>query len=83
MNTLTHSLSGALLVYVARPSLSKPNELPLRTRMTAGFVAATFPDSDFALRLINTLTYLNWHQGPTHSLLMLPIWAFLLAHLFS
>lgn len=51
--------------------------------MATGFVAAAFPDCDFALRLIDTLTYLNWHQGPTHSVVLLPVWAFMLAHLFS
>ncbi|MER0214635.1 MAG: hypothetical protein DU481_00255 [Nitrosomonas sp.] len=32
------------------------------------------------LRLIGTL---NWHQGPTHSLILLPLWAWLLAWLAS
>ncbi len=83
MDTLTHALSGALLVYVASSSIPKTDGLPLRIQMTTGFAAAVFPDLDFVLRAINTLTYLNWHQGPTHSLLMLPIWACLLAQLFS
>ena len=51
--------------------------------MAAGFFAAAFPDSDSVLRSIDTLTYLNWHQGLTHSVLLLPVWAILLAHLFS
>lgn len=51
--------------------------------MTVGFLAAAFPDCDFALRLIDTLTYLNWHQGVTHSVVLLPVWALLLAYLFS
>lgn len=46
-------------------------------------MAAAFPDCDFALRLIDTLTYLNWHQGVTHSVVLLPVWALLLAALFS
>lgn len=49
--------------------------------MLAGAAAAVFPDVDFALRLVDTLTYLNWHQGPTHSLLLLPLWAWGLAWL--
>lgn len=83
MDTLTHALSGALLVSAARSSLPETDIPPLRMLITAGFVAAVFPDLDFALRVFDTLIYLNWHQGPTHSLLMLPIWAYLLARLFS
>lgn len=83
MDPLTHALSGALLVRAVQPARQKLPALPLRTRLITGFIAATFPDVDVALRLIDTLTYLNWHQGPTHSLVMLPLWAFLLAHIFS
>lgn len=83
MDTLTHALSGALLVRAAEPALPRLKALPVRIRLIAGMTAAAFPDMDVVLRLIDTLIYLNWHQGPTHSLVMLPLWAFLLAHLFS
>lgn len=84
MDPLTHALSGALLVRAtASPAQSTEQVLPLRTRILVGFVAAAFPDLDLALRLIDTLTYLIWHQGPTHSLVMLPMWALLLSYLFS
>ncbi|MCO6428543.1 metal-dependent hydrolase [Nitrosomonas communis] len=83
MDPLTHALSGALLVRAAEPVLPALQVLPLRTRLTVGMIAAVFPDIDVALRLVDTLTYLNWHQGPTHALVMLPLWAFLLAHVFS
>jgi inner membrane protein len=82
MDPLTHALSGALLVRATAPLPRSQAELPLRFRVAAGFVAAAFPDLDFALRLIDTLTYLNWHQGPTHSLLLMPVWAWVLAYLF-
>lgn len=55
----------------------------MRLHMAAGFGAALFPDIDFALRLFGTLSYLNQHQGITHSLLMLPLWTLLLAVLFA
>ncbi|MBX9895422.1 MAG: metal-dependent hydrolase [Nitrosomonas sp.] len=80
MDPLTHALSGALL---ARATATAPARLPLRWQITAGFTAAAFPDIDLILRLIDTITYLNWHQGPTHSLILLPVWAWLLAWLFS
>ena len=84
MDPLTHALSGALLARATAPSAqSSEHVLPLRTRILVGFLAAAFPDLDLALRLIDTLTYLNWHQGPTHSLVMLPVWAFLLSYVFS
>ncbi|MDX5411325.1 MAG: metal-dependent hydrolase [Thauera sp.] len=81
MDPLTHALSGALLARAGAPR-RRPS-LPLRLHMAAGFGAALFPDIDFALRLFGTLTYLNQHQGITHSLLMLPLWTPLLAVLFA
>ncbi len=83
MDTLTHALSGVLLARATAPSQPRSNELTLRARVTTGFLAAAFPDCDFGLRLIDTLTYLNWHQGVTHSAVMLPVWALMLAYLFS
>ncbi len=83
MDTLTHALSGALLARATAPSNPRPDELTVRARMAVGFLAAAFPDSDFALRLIDTLTYLNWHQGATHSVVLLPVWAWMLANLLS
>ncbi len=87
MDPLTHALSGALLARAtARPQpqlQSGQPILPVRLQIATGFAAAAFPDIDLVLRLIDTLTYLNWHQGPTHSLLLLPLWAWLLAQLFS
>jgi len=83
MDTLTHALSGALLARATAPAQQRSDELTLRARVTTGFLAAAFPDGDFALRLIDTLTYLNWHQGLTHSAVMLPVWALMLAYLFS
>lgn len=95
MDTITHALSGALLAiaivpgrglsaerHVDRPERS-PGTLSQRERLTAGATAAAFPDIDFALRAIDTLTYLNLHQGVTHSLILLPFWALALAWLFA
>ena len=83
MDTLTHALSGALL---ARASARGDRDsLSLRQRTLAGFFAAAFPDSDYLLRLFtgDFITYLNYHRGATHSVLLLPLWALLLAWLFS
>jgi inner membrane protein len=83
VDTLTHALSGALLARAAAPGASRPDPLSPKARLAAGSAAAAFPDCDFALRLVDTLAYLNWHQGLTHSLVLMPAWAWGLAHLFS
>jgi inner membrane protein len=83
VDTLTHALSGALLARAAAPARHNPEQLNPKARAAAGFAAAAFPDIDFALRLADTLAYLNWHQGVTHSIVLLPLWAYALAHLFS
>ena len=65
------------------PGTAQPGTLSRRARLVAGAAAAAFPDIDFVLRAVDTLTYLNLHQGVTHSLLLLPAWALLLAWLFA
>lgn len=81
MDPFTHLLSGALAARATAPAQPGASALPLRLRLFAGAAAALFPDVDLALRLVDTLTYLNWHQGPTHAPLLLPAWAALLAWL--
>jgi len=81
MDTLTHALSGALIARATTPRRPRQGDLPLGWRMITGSIAATFPDIDFALRLVDTITYLNQHQGLSHSLLMMPVWALLLSWL--
>lgn len=83
MDPLTHALGGALLAAASVPARPQSPALPVRTRLAAAGAAALFPDLDLALRLVDTLSYLNWHQGPTHAPLLLPAWAFALAHLFA
>jgi inner membrane protein len=76
MDTLTHALSGML---VARASYQKEDQLPLWLRSWAGFFVAAFPDIDFISRFFGITAYLNIHRGITHSVLMIPLWALLLA----
>ena len=81
MDTVTHALSGALL---ARATWRNQNTLSLRQRTLVGFLTAAFPDIDYILRLTTDfIVYLNYHRGITHSVLMLPLWALLLALIFS
>lgn len=80
MDTLTHALSGALLARATAPS-ARAGALPLRRRVGIGFVAAAFPDSDVVTSWFSPLAYLYQHRGVTHSLVMLVLWALLLAWL--
>jgi len=81
LDTLTHALSGALL---ARATASHGAPSPGMARwVAAGFIAAAAPDLDFVFNLGGPLTYLLNHRGVTHSILMLPLWAFVLAWLLS
>lgn len=79
MDTLTHALSGALVARVTAAPTPGPGALPLGRRVFVGFLAAAFLDLDFVAAYVSPVTYLLHHRGLTHSLLLLPIWAFLLA----
>jgi inner membrane protein len=82
MDTLTHALSGALAARATEPSVPRSGRLPRRLRLWVGFWAAAFPDSDFVLRFVDPLLYLTTHRGITHSIVMLPLWAAVLAIVF-
>lgn len=78
MDTLTHALSGALLARAAWPHARHG-----RARTAAALLAAAFPDIDYLLFWLAPPAFLNAHRGATHSLLMLPLWATLLALLLA
>ena len=81
MDTLTHALSGALMARATAPSDAPPRSLP--RRVAAGFFAAAAPDLDFVLGLVSPLLYLEQHRGPTHSVLLLPLWALLFSWILA
>jgi len=72
MDPLTHALSGAAL---ARALPGKP--LP-RLKVLLLTLLAMAPDADFVLKFFSDQLYLEYHRGITHSLLMLPLWAWLI-----
>jgi len=75
LDTLTHSLIGAVSARAITGSRSHCYIL-----VTA--LAAAFPDIDYLLFLLNPYQLITeWHRGPTHSLLLLPLWALLLSML--
>ena len=72
MDPLTHALSGSVL---ARALPGKP----LPTSQVILLVLLTMaPDADVVLKFISDTTYLQYPRGITHSLLMLPLWTWLL-----
>lgn len=79
MDTLTHALSGALIARATAPKAATPETLPLARRIGIGFLAAAFPDLDVVTSFISPLSYIYYHRGVTHSLILLPAWAMALA----
>src|SRR5262245_6119310 len=81
MDTLTHALSGALLARATAPAQIDEKTLPLGRRLFVGFVAAAAPDLAFVISYVGPVEYILHHRGVTHSLILLPLWALLLAGL--
>jgi len=81
VDTLTHALSGALLARATAPKDGPPRSLP--RRIAAGFFACAAPDLDFVTGWFGPVAYLVNHRGVTHSLLLLPLWAFALSWLLA
>jgi membrane-bound metal-dependent hydrolase YbcI (DUF457 family) len=80
LDTLTHGLAGALLGRALPSTGDEALDLKLRRRETwTGFFAAMFPDSDALLSPFSADFYITHHRGLTHSFVMLPLWAVLLA----
>ena len=76
MDTLTHALSGVLVATaIRRPTHPKRDHAWL----IAVALAGAFPDIDYLLILYDPMGFLNLHRGPTHSLVLLPLWALLLS----
>ena len=70
---MTHALSGALFARATAPRNLPPRSIP--RRIAAGFFACAAPDLDFVVGFFGPVEYLLQHRGPTHSLLLLPLWA--------
>jgi inner membrane protein len=77
VDPVTHILSGAAAGLATAPERNAA--MSLRERMLVCALAAEFPDIDILVRFAESLAYLNAHRGITHSVVMLPVWALLLA----
>ena len=76
MDTLTHALHGVLVATVVRQRARPKDD---RAWLIAVALAGVFPDLDYLLIFYDPLSFLNLHRGPTHSLVLLPLWALLLS----
>jgi inner membrane protein len=54
-----------------------------RRRIAVGFLACAAPDADYVFSYAGPVEYILNHRGITHSLLLLPLWALLLAWLLA
>lgn len=77
MDPLTHAISGAAL---ARAFPTHP--LP-RKQFIFLVLLTMAPDADILLRVLSDTVYLQHHRGLTHSLLMIPLWGWLIFSLCS
>lgn len=84
MDTITHGIAGALI----GKSVFRGEDLFASHRMNRGrivtwslMLGAIFPDSDVIRDIFShdKLLIVTWHRSITHSLVMLPLWALLLA----
>ncbi|MEX0732418.1 MAG: metal-dependent hydrolase [Aquisalimonadaceae bacterium] len=82
LDTLTHAISGALIGRATAPQ-TRANTLSLKERSWVGFLAGAAPDLDAVIALFGPVAYLTHHRGESHSLLLMPIWAGLLALAFA
>jgi membrane-bound metal-dependent hydrolase YbcI (DUF457 family) len=86
MDTITHGIAGAL---IGKAFCSGDDMFPVRSMSRARVVTwalmlgAIFPDSDVVRDIFSKdeLLVITWHRSFTHSLLMLPLFALLLAAL--
>jgi membrane-bound metal-dependent hydrolase YbcI (DUF457 family) len=84
MDTITHGIAGALI----GKAVFRGEDMFASRPMNRGriitwslMIGAIFPDSDVIRDFFSSdrLLIVTWHRSITHSLIMLPIWALLLA----
>ncbi|MDX8405563.1 MAG: metal-dependent hydrolase [Mariprofundus sp.] len=72
VDPLTHALSGIALARAIPGTTLKTGPFILLVLLTMA------PDADFLLKLFSDTLYLQHHRGLTHSLLLLPLWSWLI-----
>src|SRR2546429_295777 len=84
MDTITHGIAGALIgkaIFRGQDLLASPPMNRGRIITWSLMLGAIFPDSDVVRDIFShdKLLVITWHRSITHSLVMLPLWAVLLA----
>ena len=80
VDNIAHGLTGALIGYCG--FRQRGGVESGRTALWTCIAAAEFPDIDVALGFFGNETALRWHRSFTHSIVMMPFWAALLAWAF-
>jgi membrane-bound metal-dependent hydrolase YbcI (DUF457 family) len=73
MDNITHGLTGALIGYCGFRQHGG------RAALWTAIAAAEFPDIDILMAPLGSEIYFRWHRSFTHSALLLPFWAALVA----
>lgn len=76
MDTIAHGLTGAVIGYCGFRQRAG------RVALWTAIAAAEFPDIDIVMSFLGGETYFRWHRGFTHSAVLLPFWAALVAGVF-
>jgi len=80
VDNIAHGLTGALIGYCG--FRQRGGTQSGRAALWTCIAAAEFPDIDIAIASLGENTYLRWHHSFTHSAVLLPVWAALVAWAF-
>jgi len=79
MDNLTHGITGIGIGYVAQELLAGPQP----GLIVCAFLASQFPDLDVIIGARSKIAYLKHHRGFSHSVLLSPIFAGVIALLIK
>jgi inner membrane protein len=84
MDTITHGIAGALIgkaIFKGDDMLATRPMSRARVITWSVMLGSIFPDSDILRDFFShsDLLLITWHRSITHSLVMLPLWALILA----
>jgi inner membrane protein len=80
VDTIAHGLTGALIGYCG--FRQRGGSESGRAALWTCIAAAEFPDIDIGMAYFGGNTYLRWHRSFTHSAVLLPLWAAVVAWAF-
>jgi inner membrane protein len=80
VDNIAHGLTGALIGYCG--FRQRGGNAAGRAALWSCIAAAEFPDIDIGMAYFGGNTYLHWHRSFTHSAVLLPLWAAVVAWAF-